>query len=165
MNYRLSSEIIRSSTKFDPAVLVSYTLNNKCSKGGTMAAETKATDSLDKFLMRMWRLQLPEGETTYIRQLNYRQIIILWEVFKAYKLGKRNVMFQDLIIKFGIPDYSITKDTQNLREGKISYRVTDTKNLSKGAGWLDINRDGRTKSLTLTKKGKALCDEIWKSIH
>jgi len=129
-----------------------------------MAAETKATEALDNFLMKMWRLQLPEGESVYIRQLNYRQILILWEVFKAFKTGRRNVSFQDLIIKFGIPDYSVTKDTQSMREGK-SFRTFTQKHLNKGAGWLELQRDGRNKILALTKKGKSLADEVWRSIH
>jgi len=129
-----------------------------------MAAETKTTQALDNFLMKMWRLQLPEGESVYIRQLNYRQILVMWEVCKAYKLGLRQVTFQDLIIKYQIPDYSLTKDTQSLREGKVTYRNFSAKNLNKGAGWLDINRDGRNKIIALTKKGKELCDALWKSL-
>ena len=163
MNYRLSSDIIRSSTKFDPVAITSHNTSFYM-KGGMMAAENKTTEALDKFLMKMWRLQLPEGESVYIRQLNYRQILVLWEVCKAYKQGLRQVTFQDLIIKYSIPDYSLTKDTQSLREGKVSYRTFSAKNLNKGAGWLDINRDGRNKIIALTKKGKALCDELWKSL-
>jgi hypothetical protein len=165
MRCRLFLEQTQSFTKFDPVAYLSSDTSNRSRTGGLiMAAETKATDALDKFLMKMWRLQLPEGESAYIRQLNYRQVLVMWEVCKAYKMGLRQITFQDLIIKYSIPDYSLTKDTQSLREGKVSYRTFSAKNLNKGAGWIIINRDGRNKLIALTTKGKALCDEIWKTI-
>lgn len=163
MRSRLFLEQTQSFTKFNPVAITSHNTSFYM-KGGMMAAETKTTQALDNFLMKMWRLQLPEGESVYIRQLNYRQILVMWEVCKAYKLGLRQVTFQDLIIKFQIPDYSLTKDTQSLREGKVTYRNFSAKNLNKGAGWLDINRDGRNKIIALTKKGKELCDALWKSL-
>lgn len=168
MNYKFVSEVTRYSANFNPAVSVplSSLVLQQMKKGGTAMADQKApVDAIGKFLMLVWRLQLPVGETTYLRQLNYRQALILWEVIVAQKTGKGHVSFQDLIVKYGVPDYSLTKDCQSLREGDSFREFSDAnKHLNKGAGWLNINRDGRNKIIVLTKKGKQIADEVWKAI-
>lgn len=152
-NYKFVSSITPTSN--------AYRLPNLNIKQGGLMSKKEYLSNIEKFLSVLWQVQNPLGSAK-AKPLGFVQIIILYELCLAYEKGEEQVPFTTFTgEKYGVLDWTISKNAKALTE--TSYSVVETTGeRSEGRGWVTINRDGKHKSMQLTRAGRKIVESLLK---
>lgn len=127
-------------------------------KGGLMSKKDYL-DNIEKFLLVLWQVQNPLGSAK-AKPLGFVQVIILYELCLAYSKGETSVPFTTFTgSKYQVLDWTISKNAKALTDTSYST-VETTGEKSEGRGWVTINRDGKHKSMELTRAGRKIVESL-----
>ena len=157
----LSAEASFSSVSTITPTIEEYKLSYSNTEMGGYMSKKDYLSNIEKFLSVLWQVQNPLGSAK-AKPLGFVQIIILYELCVAYEKGEEQVPFTTFTgEKYGVLDWTISKNAKALTD--ISYSVVETTGeRSEGRGWVTITRDGKHKSMQLTRAGRKLVESLLK---